>query len=211
MSEVTAQHSKLGWWILAGLWALAPESLESWPAAANHAARLHRSGWRAQSYQRSARPQSWVGAVGQEDSATRGYAADATTLRAPSPLLLCLQPATLRLGDSVYTASSPGRSPSYRRAVVPGSVSVGVMYMQPASGLFDVPHIHQRPGATDIEATPAIPVEAVAQNQYHCPGSSCWDVSGCAAVRRLACSWVLALEEVEGWRGGRLKSVRVVR
>jgi hypothetical protein len=30
------QHSKLGWWILAGLWTLASRSLESWPAAANH-------------------------------------------------------------------------------------------------------------------------------------------------------------------------------
>ena len=128
----------------------------------------------------------------------------ATTLRAPSPLLLCLQPATLPLGTSLYTASSPGRSPSYTRAVAPGSVSVEVTYMQPASGLFHVPHIHQHPGATNIKATPPIPVEAVAQNQYHCPGSSCWDVSGGPAGGRLP-----ALGEA-GWRGRRLKSVRVV-
>ena len=76
--------------------------------------------------------------------------------------------------------------------------------MQPASGLFHVPHIHQRPGATNIKATPPIPVEAVAQNQYHCPGSSCWDVSGGPAGGRLP-----ALGEA-GWRGRRLKSVRVV-
>ena len=75
--------------------------------------------------------------------------------------------------------------------------------MQPASGLFDVPHIHQRPGATNIEATPAIPVEAVAQNQYHCPGSSCWDVSGGPAGGR---SWRrrVAWPAVEERAGGAL-------
>ena len=122
MSEVTAQHSKLGWWILAGLWATAPDSLESWPAAANHAARLHSSGGRAQSYQRSARPQFWVGAVDQEDSATK-------RLRGYRTLLRC--------GRSHYeqpaTACTPlgapaSRLPSYTRAVVPGSASVGVTY-----------------------------------------------------------------------------------
>ena len=200
MSEVTAQHSKLGWWILAGLWATAPDSLESWPAAANHAARLHSSGGRAQSYQRSARPQFWVGAVDQEDSATK-------RLRGYRTLLRC--------GCSHYeqpaTACTPlgapaSRLPSYTRAVEPGSVSVGVTYMQPASGLFDVPHIHQRLGATNIEATKPFPVEAVAQNQYHCPGSSSWDVSGDVAGRTGWTSLTEGCGGRTGWRGGRLKS-----
>jgi hypothetical protein len=98
VSEVTAQHSKLGWWILAGLWATAPDSLESWPAAANHAARLHSSGGRAQSYQRSACPQRWVGALDQKDSAA-GY----WLLRCGRSHSLPLQLPRL-LGDSVYTA-----------------------------------------------------------------------------------------------------------
>jgi hypothetical protein len=92
------------------------------------------------------------------------------------------------------------------RAVVPGSVSVGVTYMQPASGLFDVPHIHQRLGATNIEATEPIPVEAVAQNQYHCPGSSSWDVSGDATGGRGWTSLTEGCGGRTGWRGGRLKS-----
>jgi hypothetical protein len=109
--------------------------------------------------------------------------------------------------DYWATACTPlGRSPSYTRAVEPGSVSVGVTYMQPASGLFDVPHIHQRLGATNIEATKPIPVEAVAQNQYHCPGSSSWDVSGDVAGRTGWTSLTEGCGGRTGWRGGRLKS-----
>ena len=94
---------------------------------------------------------------------------------------------------------------------MPGSVSVGVTHcIQYAACQRPVrcaTYTSARPGATNFQATPPIPVEAVARNQYHCPGSSsCWDVSGDAAGGRLTCP---ALGE-EGWRGRRLKSVRVV-
>jgi hypothetical protein len=61
-------------------------------------------------------------------------------------------------------------------------------------------------------STKPIPVEAVAQNQYHCPGSLCWDVSGGAAGGR---GWTSLTEgprvarrvvEERGWWNGRCRT-----
>jgi len=80
----------------------------------------------------------------------------ATTLRAQSLLG--------GAATAVYTARSPaGRL--HTCAAVPGS---RISFMQPASGLFDVAHTWC---VSNAEATKPIPVEAVAQAQYHYTGS----------------------------------------
>ena len=160
--------------------------------------RLHSSGGRVQSYQRSARPHSWVGAVDQdqEDNATL----PSVCARSSHHLQACTP-----LGAPARRLHT--RAPLCQARLVSGSR----ICSPPAACSMCHIYISARGHEHRCYSTKPIPVEAVAQNQYHCPGSLCWDVSGGAAGRR---GWTSLTEgprvawravEERGWWNGRCR------
>lgn len=116
MTDSTAQQARSRW-TLAGLWALAPKSLESWPAANHPQQRLHSSG--------GGGPKATIASIGLVHSTgSSGGAAKSPILPRPLTGCACKYTAMGRQAEHVAAAHT-------RRCV-------GVTSMQPASGLFSV-------------------------------------------------------------------------